>query len=60
MLELSLNYTETAKYYECSDFPFNFNLLLRKPVVASDVEARINGYLSEAVPEGRSPNWVVF
>ena len=63
MVEAYLPIHEQVKYYECSDFPFNFKLIgLRpahlRPLSAQTVLNQIHQWLDNT-PKGKLPNWVV-
>ena len=62
MLEINLGMEEQIKYYECSDFPFNFKLksALRTgdPVEATDITGAIDTWMDN-LPVGRAANWLV-
>ena len=63
MLEAYLPIAEQVKYYNCSDFPFNFNLIgMRpadlRPLSAQSVLHQIHTWLDNT-PKEKVPNWVV-
>ena len=59
-LDVTLPVDEEVEYYQCSDFPFNFDFIynVRSPVQASDVAVVINNWASK-VPNDKPNNWVV-
>ena len=60
MLEAYLPMEDLAEYYNCGDYPFNFQLIeaLGSPPKASEVKTAIDSFLA-IVPPGRKANWVV-
>ena len=63
MLETYLAIDEQVKYYECSDFPFNFKLIgMRpahlRPLSAQTVLNQIHKWLDNT-PKAKLANWVV-
>ena len=63
MLETYLAIDEQVKYYQCSDFPFNFMLIgLRpahlRPLSAQTVLNQIHKWLGNT-PKDKLANWVV-
>ena len=63
MLETYLAIDEQVKYYQCSDFPFNFKLIgMRpahlRPLSAQTVLNQIHKWLDNT-PKDKLANWVV-
>lgn len=59
MLEVWGNPAEQLKYYNCSDFPFNFGfLLLRDLSVPTEILATIDQVLT-SIPKELTKNWIV-
>ena len=60
MLQVSLSLEEQVEYYNCGDYPFNFQLtkLLSTPPSALEVKRAIESFLL-MVPTDRQSNWLV-
>ena len=63
MVEAYLPIDEQVKYYEVSDFPFNFKLIgMRpahlRPLSAQTVLNQIHKWIDNT-PKGKASNWVV-
>lgn len=58
MLEVYLEVEEEMKYYECSDFPFNFAMISDDPLNATIVKTIIDDWM-KYMPEGKTANWVL-
>ena len=59
MVEVYLPNSEAAEYYQCSDFPFNFQFIFYDEAINADaIKTKIEDWLSN-LPEGAKANWVV-
>ncbi|TRY72059.1 hypothetical protein TCAL_06729 [Tigriopus californicus] len=58
-LSQDLSVQDLMKYYDVSDFPFNFNFVvqLEAPMEAAEVKKQVDDWLDNT-PEGKTPNWV--
>lgn len=59
-LSQDLTVQDLMKYYDVSDFPFNFNFVvqLEAPMEAAKVKEQVDNWLDNT-PDGKTPNWVV-
>ena len=59
-LSENLSTSDLMKYYEVSDFPFNFNFVvhLKSDVTAAQIETQILDWMQN-LPKGKTANWVV-